>query len=127
LIVVSGMGFALAGVLVGILAALALTQLMSGVLSDVTSNDPLTYLAVAAMLGTEAFLASYLPARDTRRPACCSAHRLNPPSRHLVAPSCLGEMPLRKVWVVGVPVAWSDEPPADPQQSALEISTATRM
>jgi putative ABC transport system permease protein len=67
LIVVSGMGLALAGVLVGIPAALALTRLMSGVLSEVTSSDPLTYLAVAAMLGTVAFFASYLPARRATR------------------------------------------------------------
>jgi putative ABC transport system permease protein len=36
-------------------------------LSDVTSNDPLTYLAVAARLGAVAFLANYLPARRATR------------------------------------------------------------
>ena len=67
LIVGGGMGLALAGVLVGIPAALALTRLMKGVLSEVTSNDPVTYIAVVAILGTVAFLASYLPARRATR------------------------------------------------------------
>jgi predicted permease len=67
LIIGSGMGLALVGVLVGIPAALALTQLMSGVLSGVASTDPVTYVAVAAMLGLVAFLASYLPARRATR------------------------------------------------------------
>jgi putative ABC transport system permease protein len=67
LIVGSGMGLALVGILVGVPAALALTRLMSGVLSDVASTDPLTYVAVVAMLGMAAFLASYLPARRATR------------------------------------------------------------
>jgi putative ABC transport system permease protein len=67
LIVGSGMGLALVGVLLGIPAALAMTRLMRGLLSDVTSSDPLTYLAVVAMLGVAAFLASYLPARRATR------------------------------------------------------------
>ena len=67
LIIGGGMGLALAGVLVGIPAALALTRLMKGVLSEVTSTDPVTYIAVIAMLGTVAFLASYLPARRATR------------------------------------------------------------
>ncbi|MGH9374223.1 MAG: FtsX-like permease family protein, partial [Vicinamibacterales bacterium] len=67
LIVGSGMGLALVGVLVGIPAALALTRLMSGVLSNVASTDPVTYVAVVAMLGVAAFLASYLPARRAIR------------------------------------------------------------
>ena len=67
LIIGGGMRLALVGVLVGIPAALAMTRLMRGVLSDVTSTDPLTYLAVVAMLGTAAFLASYLPARRATR------------------------------------------------------------
>ena len=67
LIVGSSMRLALVGVLVGIPAALALTHLMSGVLSDLVSADPLTYGAVVAMLGIAAFLASYLPARNAIR------------------------------------------------------------
>ena len=57
------MGLALVGVIVGVPAALALTRLMGGLLSGVTSTDPVTYIAVVAMLATSALLASYLPAR----------------------------------------------------------------
>jgi putative ABC transport system permease protein len=61
------MSLALVGVLVGIPAALAVTRLMRGVLSDVESTDPVTYGAVAGMVGIVAFLASYLPARRATR------------------------------------------------------------
>jgi predicted permease len=62
-----GMRLALVGVLVGIPAALALTRLMSGVLSGLGTTDPMTYASVAALLGIAAFLASYLPARRATR------------------------------------------------------------
>ena len=45
LIIGSGMGLTLVGVLVGIPAALALTRLMSGMLSGVASADAVTYVA----------------------------------------------------------------------------------
>jgi putative ABC transport system permease protein len=67
LIVGHGMGLALVGVIVGVPAALASTRLMGGVLSGVTSTDPLTYVAVIAMLATSALLASYFPARRATR------------------------------------------------------------
>ena len=66
-IIGSSMRLALVGVLVGIPSALVLTRLMSGMLSDGVSTDPLTYVAVVAMLGFTAFLASYLPARNAIR------------------------------------------------------------
>ena len=67
LIVGNGMGLALAGVMVGVPAALALTRLMGGVLVGVTNTDPVTYLAVVTLLATSALLASYLPARRATR------------------------------------------------------------
>jgi putative ABC transport system permease protein len=67
LIIGNGMGLALVAVIVGVPAALALTRLMGGVLSGVTSTDPVTYIAVVAMLATSALLASYLPARRATR------------------------------------------------------------
>ena len=67
LIIGNGMGLALLGVLIGIPSALALTRLMSGMLSDVSSTDPVTYLAVVGMLLASALLASYLPARRATR------------------------------------------------------------
>ena len=67
LIIGNGMRLALVGVVVGVPAALALTRLMGGMLSGVTSTDPVTYIAVVAMLATSALLASYLPARRATR------------------------------------------------------------
>jgi predicted permease len=67
LILGSGMRLALVGVLVGAPAALGLTRLMSGVLSGLATTDPITYAAVAVLLGTAAFLASYVPARRATR------------------------------------------------------------
>lgn len=67
LIIGNGMSLALVGVIVGVPAALALTRLMRGVLSGVSSTDPVTYIAVVAMLVTSALLASYLPARRATR------------------------------------------------------------
>jgi predicted permease len=67
LIIGNGMGLALVGVVIGLPAALALTRLMGGLLSGITSTDPVTYLAVVGMLAASAFLASYMPARRATR------------------------------------------------------------
>jgi ABC-type lipoprotein release transport system permease subunit len=55
------------GVAIGVPITLALTRLMSGMLSGVTSADPLTYVAVVGMLLISALLASYFPARRATR------------------------------------------------------------
>jgi nitrate/nitrite transporter NarK len=52
------MGLALVGVLIGVPAALALTRPMGGLLSGITSTDPVTYVAVVMMLAGSALLAS---------------------------------------------------------------------
>jgi putative ABC transport system permease protein len=67
LVIGNGMVLALAGVAIGVPAALALTRWMSDLLTGVASSDPLTYLAVIGVLGVSAFLASYLPARRATR------------------------------------------------------------
>ena len=67
LIVGNGMALALVGVILGVPAALGATKLMSGALMGVTTTDPLTYVAVVAILAASAFLASYLPARRATR------------------------------------------------------------
>jgi ABC-type antimicrobial peptide transport system permease subunit len=61
------MRLALTGVAIGVPSALALTRLMGGMLSEVTSADPVTYIAVVGMLMISALLASYLPARRATR------------------------------------------------------------
>nr|MDP2528113.1 ABC transporter permease [Candidatus Palauibacterales bacterium] len=58
---------ALAGIGVGVAAALALTRLMTGLLYGVSPSDPLTVVAAAALLGSIALLAGYLPARRAAR------------------------------------------------------------
>ena len=67
LIVGNGMALTLVGLVIGVPAALGATRAMGGVLTGVTSTDPLTYVAVVAMLAGSAFLASYLPARRATR------------------------------------------------------------
>jgi putative ABC transport system permease protein len=67
LIIGNGMRLALVGVSVGVPAALALTRLMGGMLSGVSSTDPVAYIAVVGMLMISALLASYLPARRATR------------------------------------------------------------
>ena len=53
-----GIGFAL-----GLPVAVIVTRLFTTILFQVRPNDPEVYLAVAALLGVVAFLASYVPAR----------------------------------------------------------------
>jgi predicted permease len=58
-----GTKLALVGVVIGIVAAFALTRLMTGLLFGVTPHDPLTFVAVAVLLILVALLACYIPAR----------------------------------------------------------------
>jgi len=67
LIVGQGVRLALLGLCIGVVAAVVVTRWMSSVLFDVKPTDPLTFAAVAVVLGTVAFLASYLPARRAMR------------------------------------------------------------
>jgi len=62
LIVWKGMSLALVGVMTGLVAAIALTRLISRLLFDVSATDPLTLAAFTALLGFVAFLANYIPA-----------------------------------------------------------------
>ncbi|HEX4228983.1 MAG TPA: ABC transporter permease [Bryobacteraceae bacterium] len=56
-----------AGVVIGIIAALGLTRLMSKLLFAVSAADPSTFAAVAIMLMLIAMVACYIPARRTLR------------------------------------------------------------
>jgi putative ABC transport system permease protein len=67
LIVRQGMSRALIGVGVGLVAALALTRLISGLLFDVSASDPLTLAALTALLVLVALLANYIPASRAAR------------------------------------------------------------
>ena len=67
LIVWQGMRLALIGVSVGLLAALGLTRLISGMLFDVSASDPLTLAAFTSLLALVALLANYIPANRAAR------------------------------------------------------------
>jgi putative ABC transport system permease protein len=60
-----GQGFllTLVGLGLGLLGALGLTHLLSSMLYEVRTTDPLTFVGVTALLTGVALLASYLPAR----------------------------------------------------------------
>ncbi|MFZ0083846.1 MAG: ABC transporter permease [Candidatus Acidiferrales bacterium] len=58
---------ALAGIVIGMIAAFGLTRLMSGLLFSVSSADPATFAAVSALLVLVAIFACYIPARRAMR------------------------------------------------------------
>jgi putative ABC transport system permease protein len=66
-IVGQGMVLAFVGAAAGLIAALALTRLMQGLLYGVKASDALTYFVVTLVLCGVAFVASYLPARRATR------------------------------------------------------------
>lgn len=63
LVMREGMVLAALGVLVGALAASGVLRLARGLLFGIGAGDPLTYAAVATLLGVATLAASYLPAR----------------------------------------------------------------
>jgi predicted permease len=67
MIVGQGLALALAGLVIGAVAALALTRLMSGLLFQVSAADPASFAAGALLFAVVAALASYLPARRATR------------------------------------------------------------
>jgi putative ABC transport system permease protein len=62
LIVKQGMALVLMGIAAGTMLSFAMTRLISGMLFGISATDPLTFAAVAALLGAVALLANYLPA-----------------------------------------------------------------
>ena len=54
---------ALIGVAIGILASLGLARLIASLLYETAPSDPVTFVAMVALLGAVALLAGYLPAR----------------------------------------------------------------
>jgi predicted permease len=63
LVVKDGAKFAVAGLVAGGIAALAITRFMQSLFFGVTSTDPVTFVGVAVLLITVALLACYAPAR----------------------------------------------------------------
>jgi len=63
MVILQGGKLILLGVAIGIAGALGLTQLLAASLFGVTATDPMTYVAVAALLVIVALAACYIPAR----------------------------------------------------------------
>jgi putative ABC transport system permease protein len=63
LVLRQGVGMVIAGLGIGLVAALALTRVMARYLLDVSPSDPLTYVVVALLLTTVALVACWIPAR----------------------------------------------------------------
>ncbi|PYT98830.1 MAG: permease [Acidobacteria bacterium] len=67
LVLGEGVRLAVLGVAIGIVASLAVARLMSSLLFGIKATDPLTFVAVAALLSVVALFASYVPARRAMR------------------------------------------------------------
>ena len=63
LIIKQGLQLILLGLAIGLLVAVALMKIISGLLFGVTTKDPFTFVAVAVVLTFIALLACYVPAR----------------------------------------------------------------
>jgi putative ABC transport system permease protein len=62
-----GMKLVIAGLVIGLIAAFALTRVMSTLLFGVTATDPTTFILISLLLIAVAALASYIPARRATR------------------------------------------------------------
>ena len=62
MVVCQSMALALIGVLLGVGASVMVANLLSGLLFGVSAHDPITMIAFAALLGTVALAANYMPA-----------------------------------------------------------------
>ncbi len=67
LVIRQGLALVLIGVALGLLAALALTRVLSSLLYGVTATDPATYAAIALLLMAVSWIACYIPARRAAR------------------------------------------------------------
>lgn len=67
LVIRHGMSVALIGMSIGLLGALAVTQLLQGFLHGISPFDPLTFAAVMAGLAFVSLLACWIPARRATR------------------------------------------------------------
>lgn len=63
MVIGQGIVISITGILIGVSASFALTGFLSSLLFDVTATDPLTFVAVSALLIAISLLACFVPAR----------------------------------------------------------------
>ena len=66
-VLAQGMRLTLMGVAIGVVGALALTQILSTLLVGVTATDPATFAITSLLLTAVALIACYAPARRATR------------------------------------------------------------
>lgn len=67
LVIQQGLRMLLGGLAIGLVAALAITRVMTRLLVGISPSDPLTYVLVALLLSAIALLACWIPARRATR------------------------------------------------------------
>jgi putative ABC transport system permease protein len=67
LVVGNGMMLTLTGIVIGVVASVALTRVMANLLFGITATDLTTFVGVSVVLATVAFIANYIPARRATR------------------------------------------------------------
>jgi len=76
LLAASGLKLVAVGGAIGLTVAFVVTRLLSGLLFDIDTIDPLTFIGMPLVLGATALLAPYLPARRASRINPVAALRL---------------------------------------------------
>ncbi|HZM91962.1 MAG TPA: FtsX-like permease family protein, partial [Vicinamibacterales bacterium] len=67
LVLRQGVGLVIAGLVIGVAGAAALSRLVEGMLFGLTPLDPMTFITVSALLAAVALVASGIPARRATR------------------------------------------------------------
>ncbi len=75
LVLERGVALTIAGLAIGLVAAFAITRLLSKLLFGVSATDPLTFFGVAMLLGLVALAACWIPARRAMRVDPMAAQR----------------------------------------------------
>jgi putative ABC transport system permease protein len=63
LVIGQGLRLSVAGIVLGIVAAIAMTRVMATLLVGVTATDPATFVTMAILFSTVAAIAAWIPAR----------------------------------------------------------------